>query len=159
MERDDSHGRTYFAWEGPWSVRIGIPGRLDWQVDIGDSVAARLLTAVGTRLPERAWTNPTISALIGRVAGPMLSAGRLRLSGTLPNGQRYMIAPTRVWMVADSRAVLDGEDLGAMTPLPQQERLGDFHPPQRGICVVGHGHFETFDPSRHRAADCIQPTT
>ena len=106
MERDDSHGRTYFAWEGPWSVRIGIPGRLDWQVDIGDSVAARLLTAVGTRLPERAWTNPTISALMGRVAGPILSAGRLRLSGTLSNGQRYMIAPTRVWMVADSRAVL-----------------------------------------------------
>ena len=29
-------------------------------------------------------------------------------------------------------------------------RLGDFRLPQRGICVVGHGRFDPFDPYRHR---------
>jgi hypothetical protein len=53
-----------------------------------------------------------------------------------------------LWVVADSRAVLHGRNLGPSGPLLRQARLGDFRMPQRGIGMVGSGHFETFDPDR-----------
>jgi hypothetical protein len=59
------------------------------------------------------------------------------------------MAPKQLWVVADSRAVLHGQDLGPIGPLMRQARLGDFHMPQHGIGMVGSGHFETFDPDRH----------
>jgi hypothetical protein len=63
-----------------------------------------------------------------------------------------MIAPTQLW-AATGRALLRGDDLGPCGPLDRQARLADFRPPQRGVFVVGTGHFETFNPARHRAAD------
>jgi hypothetical protein len=45
--------------------------------------------------------------------------------------------------------VLRGHDLGRGGPLLRQARLGDFRMPQRGIGMVGSGHFETFEPDRH----------
>jgi hypothetical protein len=62
------------------------------------------------------------------------------------------MAPKQLWVIADSRAVLHGQDLGPSGPLMRQARLGDFHMPQRGIGMVGSGHFETFDADRHQSA-------
>ena len=142
------------AWLSPWSLMIRIDGLLDWQLDMRTTVPTRLMSAIGARLPERAWTNRVILTVMGRAAGPTLRVGQVRLRGTAANGQAFMTAPTRVWAVAQSRAVLAGEDLGPVGPLNRQARLGDFRVPQRGIFVVGHGHFETFDPGRHCSADC-----
>ena len=86
---------------------------------------------------------------LGAVARRTLGVGDIRLTGRAPNGQCYMMAPKQLWVVADSRAVLDGRDLGSSGPLLRQARLGDFRMPQRGIGMMGSGHFETFDPDRH----------
>ncbi len=43
-----------------------------------------------------------------------------------------------------------GIDIGAPGPLPQQEHLGDFWIPQRGLFVIGQAFFEPLDPTRHR---------
>lgn len=145
------------AWVTPWSVSIEIPGLLAWRVDLGATPATRLMTAVGTRLPGRAWRNPTVLAVLGRAAGPTLRAGRVRLSGTAPNGQRFMIAPAQLWAVTHSRAVLRDADLGPVAPLPRQPRLAGFRPPQRGLFVVGAGRFETFDAGRHLAVGRTVP--
>jgi hypothetical protein len=139
------------AWVTPWSLFIGIAGLLEWHLDIGATPSTRLMSGIAPRLPARAWTNRLTLGAIGRAAGPMLGAGQVRLSGTAPNGQRFMIALTRFWAVTCSRAVLRDEDLGPMGPLRPQARLGDFRAPQRGIFVVGGGHLETFDASRHHA--------
>lgn len=139
------------GWVTPWSLVVAIPNLLAWQIDMRATASTRLMSAVGGRLPARAWTNPAALAVLGRVAGPILRAGRVRLSGIAPNGQRFMIAPTRVWAVAHSRAVLSDVDLGPVGPLHRQARLGGFRPPQRGVFAVGCGHFEAFDPDRHQA--------
>lgn len=140
------------TWLSPWTLHITIPDLLDWTLDLRTTAATKLLTSVGSLLPQSAWTNGTVSAVLSRVAGTLLGVGQARLSGTAPNGQRFRLAPTRMWAVADSRAVLDGVDLGPIGPLTQQARLGDFRPPQKGIFVVGHGHFDTLDQARHRVA-------
>lgn len=140
------------VWESPWSVRIEIPGLLRWTVEMQSTWATRLLTSIGGRLPVAAWTNPSTLSVISRIAGPALGVGDVRLTGTAANGQRYLVAPTAVWAVSTSRATLRGQDLGPIGPLLRQARLGDFRLPQRGIGVIGSGHFENFDAGRHRTA-------
>lgn len=145
------------AWVTPWSLAVVIPGLLEWHIDIGTTVATRLMSTVGERLPAGVWTNRAALSVLGRAAGALLRAGQVRLAGTAPNGQRFMIAPARVWAVAQSRAVLRGVDLGPVGPLRRQLRLAGFRPPQRGLFVVGSGHFETFDPGRHDAVNGTVP--
>jgi hypothetical protein len=141
------------TWTGPQSVRIEIPGSLQWTVELQSVAATRLMGRIGGWLPASAWTDPAALRRLSAVARPMLGVGDIRLTGRAPNGQCYMMAPSQLWVVSDSQAVLNGRDLGPSGPLLRQARLGDFRMPQRGIGVVGSGHFETFDPRRHRSAE------
>jgi hypothetical protein len=137
------------SWVGTSSVLIEIPGLLQWTVDLEATAATRLMSAIGGRLSESAWMDPRMLRRMDRVASRTLGVGDVRLTGRAPNGQCYTMAPKQLWVVADSRAVLRGHDLGPGGPLLRQARLGDFRMPQRGIGMVGSGHFETFDPDRH----------
>jgi hypothetical protein len=138
------------TWITPWSLLISIDGLLDWRVDIETTPATRLMTAIGARLPAAARNNRRMLAMMSHVVGPALGIGKIRLTGNLPNGQHFRIAPKRVWAVAASTAVLRREDLGPVGPHPVQGNLADFQLPQRGICVVAQGRFEAFDVARHR---------
>ena len=141
-------------WITPWWFRVTIPGLLHWSVHMESTFASRMLTKVASRLPESAWTNQSMLGVIGRVAGMTLGAGDVRLAGAAPNGQHFMVAPRQIWAVSASRAVLGGEDFGPIGRLKEQARLADFRPPQKGICVIGTGHFENFDETAHiRAGD------
>jgi hypothetical protein len=139
------------AWVTPWSLFVGIAGLLEWQLDLGTSAFTRMMSGIAPRLPERTWASRLALGALGRVAGPMMGAGRVRLSGRAPNGQRFMIAPKRFWAVTHSRAVWRAGDLGPVARLRPQARLADFWAPQRGFFVTGGGRLENFDPSRHRA--------
>ena len=141
------------AWTGPWSLRVDIPGVLQWTLDLQESRATRLMSRIGGRLSEEAWADVTVSRRLSRVARRTLAVGDIRLTGRAPNGQCYTMAPKQLWVVADSRAVVHGRDLGPTGSLLRQARLGDFRMPQRGIGMVGSGHFETFDPTRHQSAE------
>ncbi len=137
------------TWNTPWWFCVNIPGLLEWSVHMQSTFASRLLTKVAGLLPESAWTNRSMLGVIGRIAGMTLGAGDIRLAGAAPNGQRFMVAPKKVWVVSASRAVLRGEDLGPIGRLAEQATLADFRPPQAGICVIGTGHFENFDETAH----------
>jgi len=139
------------AWVTPWSLYVQIPGLLEWHLDIGATASTRLMSQIAQRLPAAAWTNRLALGFMGRAVGPAVGAGQIRLLGAAPNGQRFMIAPTRFWAVTRSRAVLRSEGLGPVGPLRPQARLADFRAPQRGFFVVVGGHLENFDPSRHHA--------
>ena len=141
------------SWVSSWSALIEIPGLLQWTVDLQATAATRLMSTIGGRLSESAWTDPTVLKRLSRVARRTLGVGDVRLTGRAPNGLCYTIAPKQLWVVANSRAVLRGQDLGPGGPLLRQARLGDFRMPQRGIGMVGSGHFETFDPDRHLTSE------
>ncbi|OBF32993.1 hypothetical protein A5724_20410 [Mycobacterium sp. ACS1612] len=143
------------TWTTPWTLRVFIDGLLDWRVDVTRTAATRLMSVIGGHMPAAAWTSRRTLRAMSHLVGPLLGVGRLRLTGNLPNGQEFRIAPKRVWAVADSTAVVKGEDLGPVGPHPVQGNLADFHLPQRGICVVAQGRFEPFDIARHRDGDRI----
>jgi hypothetical protein len=141
------------TWITPWSLQISIAGLLDWRVDVKKTAATRLMSVIGGHMPTAAWKSRGTLRLMSRVVGPILGVGKIRLTGNLPNGQEFRIAPKRVWAVADSAATLKGEDLGTVGAHAVQGNLADFQLPQRGICAVAQGRFEPFDIARHRDGD------
>jgi hypothetical protein len=140
------------SWTDPWSLLITIPGLLRWTIGMNSTPVTRVLSRLGRAMPEWAWACGPVLAGMGRVAGPLLRTGGIRLTGTAPNGQSFRVAPRQMWSVHRSSAVLDGVSLGAVAPLARQSRLADFRLPQRGLCVIGTARFDSFDPQRHISA-------
>jgi hypothetical protein len=139
-------------WLDEQTLRVRVGDTLDWTVAIAQSVVTRMMTAMGVAMPLWMWTNSAVLALMGRMAGPMLGVGKVRLAGDMPNRQSFTAAPVRVWAVEDSRATLRGQDLGAPQPLRAQARIGGFWLPQHGIFSQGFSHYDAFDPLRHISA-------
>jgi len=136
-------------WTGPRSLTVGIDGVLRWQIDIAADAATRMMSAVGAMLPAGAAQAPWLLRPMSRMAGPMLSVGRVRMAGDVPNGQSYGAIPRRVWGIPASEAEIDGEDLGPLGPLPEQDHLADFWLPQRGIFYTdGAAAFSNSTPAQ-----------
>lgn len=130
-------------WRGPdrLSVRVAAASLL-WDLQFEQSWQSRMINALGAVLPEPMWRHPTSLSAMGIVVRHLLRTGRVRLWGRSPNGQRFRATPRRIWLVRQSRASLQGADLGTPEPLGAAARLGDFHIPQRGILVFGQAHFK-----------------
>jgi hypothetical protein len=86
------------------------------------------------------------------VAGVALAAGKLRLTGRAPNGQRFIANPLLTWTVPSAKAIINGRNLGAVEPLREQPRLDDFWIPRTGLFAIGRAYFDAFDPEIHSAA-------
>jgi hypothetical protein len=140
------------TWTRPRSLRVTVPDVLTWEVHLVATAATRLLSSASRLLPDPRWDSDRVLGAMGRVAGLLLRAGRVRLQGTVPNGQHFQAAPRLVWAVTNSTALVGGHDIGPPGPLPHQDRLGDFWLPQRGLFTVGTVRFDTCDPTRHHPA-------
>ncbi|MEE2521680.1 hypothetical protein V1639_01770 [Pseudarthrobacter sp. J75] len=138
-------------WDGPasFTVRVEGPTELTWDVELTETAVTRLMSGICGAVPEKLWRNTVFLSAMGLVAGPMMQAGKIGLTGKVPNRQSFQARPQRIWFVSSSRARLDGKDLGNMGPLPLQDRLGDFWIPQRGIFMIGTSLFDVLDPQHH----------
>jgi len=141
-------------WTGDTSftVTIGQGVDLTWDVELDSTPVTAAMSTVMTALPNKLLSNRAFLKTMGSAAGPMLSAGRLGLAGSVPNHQGFRAKPRRMWFISRSSATLGGEDLGSPQPLAVQTRLGDFWIPQRGIFVIGASAFDRFDPAQHLPA-------
>jgi hypothetical protein len=113
-------------WDGPRRLRIVAPGRIEWQFDLNSTLATRAMNLMGSVMPDALWKNPTVLAAMAPVAGVALGAGKLRLTGRAPNGQRLIANPLLTWTVPSAKATIAGRNLGAVVPLRKQSKLGDF---------------------------------
>jgi len=139
-------------WDGPRHFRVVAPGRIEWQIDLSSTLATRAMTLMGSLMPDRLWRSPTVLAAMAPVAGVALGAGKLRLTGRVPNGQRFFANPLSTWTVPRAKATIDGRNLGAVAPLQEQPNLGDFWIPRTGLFAIGRAFFDAFDPKIHSAA-------
>jgi hypothetical protein len=62
-------------------------------VELASTPVTSALNRVASLLPDRAWHSPPILAAMSRAAGLSLRAGRVRLTGIAPNGQRFVANP------------------------------------------------------------------
>jgi hypothetical protein len=130
-------------WADPRQLTIAVPAAgLIWEVRLAETPATRLLNGIAAALPAALWRRPAMLAAMARVAGRGLGAGRLRLLGCTPNGQRFRAASRRLWLAKESCARIGGVDSRAPGPLAPQTQLGDFLIPQRGLFVIGSAMFE-----------------
>jgi hypothetical protein len=142
------------SWAGRLEVSLRVPeARLQWGVRLATDAWTAALSAGGRLLPGALWERERVLSALGRVGGKLLDVGRVSLAGTTPNRQRFWLAPRFMWRVTASAAVLDGEDLGALGPLPEQARMGDFWIPKRGIFAFGETGFEALDPEVPNATE------
>ncbi|MGN7150351.1 hypothetical protein ACTHQ6_15310 [Arthrobacter sp. SAFR-179] len=120
-------------WSGPSTALITVPGVIDWRLQLGTSAATSMLTAMAVRMPESLWRSEPVLHAMGAFAGPLLNAGKMKVSGMVPNGQTFQAQPRQLWMVTDSQATILGEDAGRPGALEVQDHLADFWLPQRGL--------------------------
>ena len=139
------------AWSSPrdFTVSIQEDPHLNWHLTLAETPATRLMNAMGGMLPDALWRKEAVLKAMGKVASLVLRAGRLGLTGQAPNRQRFITNPMLIWAIQSSTARMGDQDLGAVSPLPVQTRLGDFWLPQRGIFAIGRAFFEPLDRARH----------
>ena len=129
------------TWTDDWAMDVTMGARLSWRLRLGATPATQAMTSMGGATPQWAWNSDAVLGPMGSMAGGFLHSGRIRLHGRTPNGQVFKAAPLRVWRVVGGHAVLDDADLGALGPLREQTRLGDFWLPQRGLFFAGQARF------------------
>ena len=133
------------AWLSPYTLSITADAgelSLRWRVTLGSTTSTRAMNGLSTAMPKAWWRNPSMLTAMGATAGPLLHVGRVRLTGRVPNGQRFLANPRQVWRVAASTALLDSADLGPIGPAPVPGALGDFCLPQRGVFAIGRTVFQ-----------------
>ena len=138
-------------WTGPRSLSVRIAGELEWDLTAKATPVTRLMNGLGSLMPDALWNNDDILGAMGFMASALLGAGKLRLLGTAPNGQRFIANPRLIWTIPKSSAVINGEDLGPPGPVSPQAWLGDFAIPNRGLLAFGNAAFDPFDEARHLA--------
>jgi hypothetical protein len=131
------------AWPAPDRLTVTVEApELAWDVRLASTPMTRSLGALARRLPRWLGSSAPALELLGTTAGPLLGAGRLALTGRMPNRQTFRMMPSHLWRVSDSQATLRGKHLGAPAPLSDQALLGDFRIPQRGLFAVAEVDFE-----------------
>lgn len=139
-------------WTGEADLHVTVGTELEWDLRMTTSPSTNAMNAAGSLMPDALWHSPTVLAAMGRVAGPMLGAGRVRLGGHVPNGQWFLANPRQLWAAHTEHAVVHGVDLGPEGPLAEQARFGDFWLPQRALFATVQAWFEPFDAQRHFSA-------
>jgi hypothetical protein len=129
-------------WAGPGVLRVEIPGRLSWEIALRTNRLTRAFTSVLRLLPPTAWRSRVLMRVAEWLAGPLLVGGRIAMHGRMPNGHRFRVAPRAVLAIEQSRAILDGVDLGSVGPVAAQPHLGEMLLPQGGMFAVGDIWFE-----------------
>lgn len=148
------------AWTGASSFSIDVDGgALEWQANLQATPATRMMSGVCDHLPGQLRRQTPVLTAMGAVSGPMLRAGKISLHGHTCNGQEFEANPQQIWMIPESRAVVDGVDLGEVGPIPEQALLGDLWLPQRGVFMIGDVFMEQFDPARHQDRICTSASS
>jgi len=136
------------AWTGPVSLRVRASGPsldLEWIVDVHEILGIALVNRLGRSLPSWTWRPGPLVRVRELLARHAFGLGDLRLSGTMPSGHVGVLMPKRMHRLAASRAVLNGDDLGAPTRLAECPTIGGVTVPARGVLAVGEAAWE---PSR-----------
>lgn len=135
-----------------FAVHIRGDRTLHWQISLQSAPVTKALNWAGSRLPDVWWRNPITFRMMQAMARVTLRTGRLALAGRLPDGQQFLANPRLLWTIPESRARLNGMDLGVIKPLLRQARLGDFWIPRRGLFAIAPASMERFDATRPSSA-------
>jgi hypothetical protein len=149
------------AHSGPARIEVSRPGRgtlrvrmkvpsLDWTLRLRSTPLTRLVNGLLPHIPRALYRQRPSLALVRAVADRALNLGSVDFAGTLPAGQRVLIQPQRLFLIGESRAVLDGTELGRPVRADSNPATGSFHWPAAGVFAQGDIWVEIDDEEEHR---------
>jgi hypothetical protein len=137
-------------WVTPHELCVSIAHTLDWRVTLRSSFATRFVGTLAGVWPDRGRRSSAVRRGLEWMAEMALGTGTVRLTGLTPNRNPYEVIPSYVCLVASSRAVWRGHDLGPYSLLTSPVSLGDVRIPRRGVFVVGEQWFDQPAPRTDR---------
>lgn len=139
---DDSHTSDISVdWTGEHELHVRVDDTIDWTVTLSRTPATMLMNAMASVMPKPLWHHESVLALMGRMAGPILRAGKVRLTGEAVSDFTFVTNPRLLWRVTGSRVTVNAEDIGPVGPVSPQAQVGGFYLPQRGMFAVGQAYF------------------
>jgi hypothetical protein len=137
-------------WIDPETLNVRVEGVLNWTTRFRSTPSTRVMSAAAARVPDRLWASPAFLEAMGRVSGPALHAGAIRLAGRVPSGKSFQMDVSHVWATADVAAMMQGGSLGPIGRVRPQRWLGGFAMPNRGLFAAGRITMELFRPDLHQ---------
>ena len=148
--------RIDLEWTGPHTLHVTMDEpAVDWTVTAARSPLTGLLNPLSNAMPLSSWRPPALVRARERLA-QALGMGRLQMSGMMPSGHSGLLMPQRMYLVDQSKADLDGVDLGSPTRLRQNPVIGGVPLPARGVLAIGQAMWpirdrDEFDSARRKA--------
>jgi len=154
-----AHAKITLTWTEPSTLRVTLDDpKLDWTVTASQSRTLRTLNAMGGAMPLWTW-RPKLLVKARQALAHSLGMGRLELAGEMPSGHHGLLMPQRMFYINESRATLDGSDLGNPTRLADNPDIGGVPLPARGVMAIGQAMWRITDREeyeRMRAETALQ---
>ncbi len=143
----DPGGR--WSIHGPATLRITMDSpELEWTLTATSTRLLGFLNTMSAAMPLATWRRRSLIRARERLASA-LGMGQLQLTGTMPSGHTGTLMPERMYFIDDSRATLDGADLGRPARLPGNPAIGGVTLPARGVLATGQAVWEILDPAEY----------
>lgn len=137
------------TWTGPATLRVRMDSpALDWTLTATTTRLLRLLNPISAALPLGTWRPRPLVRAREHLAHA-LGMGNLQMSGVMPSGHTGTLMPQQMYFIDDSRANLDGIDLGRPVQLPENPTIGQVPLPARGVLAIGQAVWEILDPNEY----------
>lgn len=144
------HARIDVTWTGPGSLHVEMDApSLDWTLTATEPLMLRVLNAASPRLPLWTWRSRPLVRARELMARGLLGLGDIRMTGITPSGHRGTLMPERMYLIDESRATLEGQDLGQPARRTPNPRIGDVALPARGVLAVGGAAWDILDRSEY----------
>ena len=139
-------------WTAPRTLHVTMDDpALDWTVTVARSALMGVLNPLSAMMPLSTWRPRSLVRARERLARA-LGMGRLQMSGVMPSGHVGVLMPRRMYLVHESTALLDGEDLGSPARLQQNPTIGGVPLPARGVLAIGEAMWHIRDADEYLAA-------
>jgi hypothetical protein len=145
--------RSHIAltWKAAMALRVEMDDpELRWTLSMTDSPLLKVMNAVGRRLPLASWRPGPLLRAREWMARRLLGMGDLTLSGRMPSGHYGILMPARMFLIDESRAVLQGRDLGEPTRAAENPRIGSVPLPARPVFATGQAFWRIRDAEEYR---------
>jgi hypothetical protein len=155
-----AHAAIRVTWTGPRTLHVTVDSpSLEWDVTAARSVRLGLLNPVSAALPLWTWRPPRLLRARERLARA-LGMGDLALSGVMPSGHVGLLMPQRMHFVDESRATLQGVDLGRPARTEVNPAIGGVPLPARGVLAIGQAMWPVLDQEEFdRTRSELRPST
>ncbi|HXL16839.1 MAG TPA: hypothetical protein VN961_04880 [Streptosporangiaceae bacterium] len=153
------HAQIGLSWDGPATLHVTMDSpALDWTLIATSTRILDFLNAISAAMPLATWRPRPLVRLRERLASA-LGMGQLQMSGTMPSGHTGTLMPQRMFYIDDSRATLDGLDLGRAAHPQANPTIGEVTLPARGVLATGQAMWQILDPAEYERTRSMTAVT